>query len=100
MKKLFYIKIVLLLILTTIWIFSVLPTDWYYYIGRTVKIQTFDQQEYIGKVTDIFYFRECIQKDFEGNCLIYQDDYTLRLQQTKEIMLFRCKYINKIEEIG
>ncbi|MFA7247970.1 MAG: hypothetical protein WC169_12485 [Dehalococcoidia bacterium] len=90
-------KLIILILATILWIWSVLPIDWYGYIGKQVRIQTLSGDYYSGKVIDVMNIRRCIQQDFKGNCIISEDDYYLVALAKGRKDIFRCKNINKIE---
>jgi len=98
MKYIF--KIILLFILTFLFIWSILPQDWYEYIGKKVYVEVWGNYGYKGIVNDVIKIDICIGKDDLGNCIFNEERYTMFLEVKEKIKILKCEDIIKIEEIN
>ncbi len=92
-------KIILLLLLSILFVCSVLPEDWYSYIDKQVKIEVYWGDIYIGKVDDVFPIEDCLDKDYSGLCIFKRTRYTMFLNIQDKTKILRCEDIINIEEI-
>lgn len=93
MKKLISLFLIILLFASFL-----LATDWYYYIGKKVSVQTINNT-YVGKVTSILTMEICKQRDGFGNCIWKDIFYTMLLNENNVIKVIPCESIKQIEEI-
>lgn len=95
----YLLKILILLLLTGLFFVSVLPDDWYSYIGKQVSIETSWGDYYSGKVDWIMRTEECDGfPRINGECLFPKIKYTLFLKTQKRTEIIHCEDIINIEE--
>jgi hypothetical protein len=92
-------KLIILFLATFLFVWSILPQDYYQYIGKKVYVEIFNYYGYEGIVDDVIKIEECFDKDGFGNCLFKRERYTMFLDIKGRIKIIRCEDITKIEDV-
>jgi hypothetical protein len=93
-------KLIILFLATFLFIWSILPQDWYEYIGKKVYIEVWGNYNYEGIVNDVIKIDICIGRDDMGVCIFNKEKYTMFLEVKDKIKILKCEDIIKIEEIN
>ncbi len=92
-------KLIILFLATALFVWSILPSDYYNYIGKNVKVEVWGGYFYEGNVEDVIEIKECIEKDGFNDCVFYKTRYNMFLRTAHRVIILRCEDIIDIDII-